>query len=493
MPDLPERRKLADVSASNAGALLTPTTWVHRRVESLSFTEQLMVRRRISVDFTIPDDYQPFIASEDGGPALYFLPVALLRKWPPLMRLDLRSEEDQPLPLLTTGKNREIDAAVLSGVAKRYLSGTDLLSEIGADLASIAKENPLAASEAATRLRDSLAGIGRSLADEAGLKFARERADPLVEFATGLVANSMLWARVEGGPGDRKIVKIAFEDPIRQEPNPRRRLFAAFSWQAIAAEYEIPHIGNSGIYHCQIDPPPQLQMVSAALVLDDPPISTDPAESLASAADDPGDEKPLALRKLAAQSLQAGALNRVREFTGAAYEDPASQREPEQGVAYSRVAKGRAHLYVSGARKSFGIASFRMAVASRTLATASLVMASVIAVLMTVFFILAPAITDHVGPALTMLVLVPGLLGFLVRPAEHPLVARHLVGVRVLTLVAAVMPILAAIVLIGVESPSASSVRPFWGAFTLGAWAVVVLLVPSWLLPVELVDEDEGR
>src|SRR4051794_436160 len=109
---------LAVASAQNYDAVANPLDWIHRRVESISFTERLTVQRRISVDFTIKEQFSPFIAGRDSEhPSLYFLPIALLRKWPPLMQLDLRTAEGDPIPLLTTGKNREIDAAVLRRIA----------------------------------------------------------------------------------------------------------------------------------------------------------------------------------------------------------------------------------------------------------------------------------------------------------------------------------------------------------------------------------------
>ena len=86
--DPPERRRLAELSPSFATAVLEPASWIHRRVESLSFTPQLMVRRLISVDFTVEADFPPYKEGKNGLHT-YFLPVGLLRKWPPLMKLDL--------------------------------------------------------------------------------------------------------------------------------------------------------------------------------------------------------------------------------------------------------------------------------------------------------------------------------------------------------------------------------------------------------------------
>ncbi len=482
-------KSLAEVSAENARALLSPTTWIHRRVESMTFTEQLMVRRRISVDFTIDPVFTAYLGDpEQGNTCTYFLPVALLRKWPPLMKLDLRTQNDEPIPLLTTSKNREVDAAVLKGVAKLYIKIEALLDTIDDDLTQIALASPIVATEAAARLRDALTAHGREIGGGDAVAFARDAADPLLNFATGLVANSMLWVRIDGLRGERRIVKIAFEDPVRQAQNPRRRFFASFSWQAIAAEYEIPHIGNSGIYHCQVDPPPQLQMVSAKLILDDPPVF---AQASPSDQEAPLEDDSPSLPRVVAQSLKYAAQLRYRELFGEPSLDDPAKREPDSGVGYSRVSRGRAHLYVSGARKGFGIASVRMAVASRALATASLISSTMIAILLTTLVALAEAATEHVGETVTVLLLVPGLLGFLARPQEHPIVARYLAGLRALTLASAATSLLAAITLLGTRSPDAGSVRPTWAVLALVAWLIVLLLLPSWLLPAAPFQNEE--
>lgn len=395
------------------------------------------------------------------------------------MKLDLRTQSGEPIPLLTTDKNRAVDAAVLSAVAELHISAEAVREAIDDDLRQIAMASPLAAADAARQLRDALTTHAKELGGDEAVRFAREQADPLLTFANGLVSNSLLWVRVYGAQAERKIVKIAFEDPVRQEQNTRRRLFSSFSWQAITAEYTVPHIGNSGIYHCQIDPPAELQMVGATLILDQAGATSAGQQS------QPRGRPRASLLRVAGQTLGRAVQLRYWELFGhhPGANEPA-EREPDTGVAYSRVTGGRAHLYVSGARQGFGVASIRMAVASRALATASLISATVIAILLTTLVVLAETATKHVGETVAVLLLVPGLLGFLARPQEHPIVARYLSGLRALTLASAAMSLIAAIALLGVADPDAGSVRPIWGILAFGAWLLALLVLFSWLLPV---------
>jgi hypothetical protein len=112
-----EPRKLADVAARSAKILLDTETWIHRRVYMIGYTDSGLMRTNVSVDLTIDPRLVPFLDGTGSEPSVFFAPIMMLRKWPPLMRFDVRSQEGCPLPLLTSGKNREVDAAVLEMLA----------------------------------------------------------------------------------------------------------------------------------------------------------------------------------------------------------------------------------------------------------------------------------------------------------------------------------------------------------------------------------------
>lgn len=467
---------LATVSASNARLVLEPATWIHRRVESISFTDRLTVKRRLSIDFTIPGESVPLSGSSGSAePAEFWLPVALLRKWPPLMKLDLTSGGGDPLPLLTTGKNREVDAAVLKALWKDRFEVDALPDEMTTALDTVARSSRSEATAAVLDARRAL--IARALTEGDGAEaFARERVDPFLAVAATLAENSVFWARVTGRPGERQLVKVAFEDPVRVPVSLRRRIFASLSWQAIVAEYEIPHIGNAGIYHCQIDPPPDLEVRTARLVLDHPPLVTVGDDGPGT---DPETPSLPPLYRLAGRALKQAVMRRFEELFDPG--PPDVRGEPTTGTPYERVTPGRAHLYVSGARKSFGIASVRMAVAPRTLTTKAIVACFALALLMTVAAAVPGSAVDDAGVAATTLLLVPGLLGFLAQPRENPLVSKYLVGVRAVTLVAAACPTIAAVSLLGADD--AGDVRCLWIALAIVDWLAVAALIPSRLLP----------
>src|SRR5687767_2881507 len=100
MATLPPSRRLIEIAREGAGCLLDAGTWLHRRVDKVSYVSPGMVCRDISVDFSIPRHY-PAFRETAADRSTYFIPVHLLRKWPPLVRIDIRDEAERPLPLLT--------------------------------------------------------------------------------------------------------------------------------------------------------------------------------------------------------------------------------------------------------------------------------------------------------------------------------------------------------------------------------------------------------
>jgi len=249
--------RLEELAAENAFALRDTAGWLHRRVEHLSWTDRRTLRWQFSVDFTIPRDLEPF-REEGGGASVFFVPVALLRKWPPLSALDLRDENGHPIPLLTSIKNRQVDAAVLVALAPPgYLR--DQLEE---DLRNVSLLPSKQAEDALASVSDALKAGRNHLTDEQYARWSQAG-----EVAATVTSSSILWVRVVGQVGERHIVKCSFEHFAETELKLRRRFFAAFSWGPARYQYELANLGERGSYHLEITPPPGLQIRGANLTL----------------------------------------------------------------------------------------------------------------------------------------------------------------------------------------------------------------------------------
>src|SRR4051794_19784258 len=97
--------RLRYIGEHSAECMRQGEDWVHRRVESITWVDERVWRRHVSIDFTIPEGLPA--SRRRGDRDLYYVPVASLQKWPPLLNLDLHSAEGQA-HLLTSNGNAVI-------------------------------------------------------------------------------------------------------------------------------------------------------------------------------------------------------------------------------------------------------------------------------------------------------------------------------------------------------------------------------------------------
>ncbi len=96
--------------ASAAGVLLSQSAaWRHRRVETIVVLTHENVRRHVSVDFTVPDEYRESLRLSEHE---HVVPLSSLAKRP-LVHFDLRNEEGHSIPLLTADQGRMIGRELL--------------------------------------------------------------------------------------------------------------------------------------------------------------------------------------------------------------------------------------------------------------------------------------------------------------------------------------------------------------------------------------------
>ena len=86
-----------------------------------------------------------------------------------------------------------------------------------------------------------------------------------------MVDTTMLWIRVEAEVGERRIVKLAYDEPIRGKLAPIRRFFTSIGWASVVVDFEVPHIGDAGSYHLEIQAPEQMELTDARIVLSEDP------------------------------------------------------------------------------------------------------------------------------------------------------------------------------------------------------------------------------
>lgn len=492
-PELPagtseEYTKLERIARESGFALRDTTLWLHRRVERITYTDRLIFQRRVSVDFTIPERLPPFATRPDSR-SVYFVPIALVRKWPPVMQWDLRDEHDTPLPLLTSGKNRRVDGEALVGLAPPG----KLRDCVEPLLRAVPREPWHIARNVLSQLGGVLNQWEPQMDDEDFADWFRAS-----EVAAMMVTSSVLWARVVAYPGQRQIVKFSYEEPVEPDLVLRRRLVSAFSWASIRTFFVLPNFGERASYHLEVSPPIGLEVNRVfPLALDRAPPRPGPAQ--------PMPKRLTALRVTRApyvvlRQLARGLRQKSSDTfrTARATDDPVPPRhlfEPAPGSIYQWNARERAYIYASVTMNQFATARVDFAVTNRVLVRSSLLASLLITALLWICAVLADIVASHANLAATVLLIVPGLLGYLVvRPGEHPLVSRHLIGVRLLALLAGGLPVAAAILLLvhrtdrvlssGRVVPVVPDVGLWWTWLAVAATVTTLLLGASWLLPV---------
>jgi hypothetical protein len=124
-------------------------TWIERRVERIRFVDHTMVHRHISIDFRVPAQ-----GLARGG--VTYLPISVLRSWPPVLNFSLRDAAGQPLSLLSKQATNVLDERVLIDVAERAMGAR--AEEIRPYLRRIINDEGRGSRRAFTILRDAVEG-----------------------------------------------------------------------------------------------------------------------------------------------------------------------------------------------------------------------------------------------------------------------------------------------------------------------------------------------
>ncbi len=481
-----ERFTQLEATAEACGPFLhSRRDWIHRRVQRISFPPTGIARTDVSIDFSLPDGF-PVFDDLRNGYGIYFVPLLVLRKWPPLLRLDLRDQHDEPIPLLTTRKNQAVDAKFLvasapDGVLRE--AAEPLLAEI-----------PFANAQRAAELRDAITLVVAAhydgLSDE-----ERERWVETLRLGASLGSNMLFWARVKARPGDRMVVKVSYELPpetsVGSDTGRQAKLFwraaASMSWAPVRLFYVWHDMSGCTSYHVQVELPEGLEVHRATLQM----MSSEEVLRLARARQG----RPHAPNNLW-WALRNTARVRWWNFRHGPKDQEADDGWPDVGDPYCLVLDQGAYMYVSAVHhKNAGVAKIDLATSRNGLRRAALAFSAATTIFLASMTVVLTGVAQHLDGAVPALLITPALLAVIVvNPGEHRLVRQRLLGVRVVLAIVALLPVAATISLLSFHrSPDIDALRWCWIAITAVSAILTIVLGLSWLLPPVKEPADELR
>jgi hypothetical protein len=234
-----EIEERASEIASAASLLLRQAgAWRHRRVETITVLTHEQVRRQVSIDFTVPEEYRASLRLSDAHE--YAVPLAVLAKRP-LIHFDLRNEEGHSIPLLTAEQSRVIGRELLYGALDADLDVQDADAE--------------AVVLAAGSLIDAVLDESVQVVGERIDALERDHdLEPLSDFRTSadtLGRGFILWAVVRGLER-RRVFKYAHDEGFAQRP-------------PLAHFYDARGCTEATTFHVEVAVPPGLRARTTTL------------------------------------------------------------------------------------------------------------------------------------------------------------------------------------------------------------------------------------
>jgi hypothetical protein len=457
-----EQAALEAMGRTAVNAFRDQGSWVHRRVETLTFPTpaDLVSWRKVSVDFTVPAllptdlgraRLPPDFTPPPGGPTRYYVPISQLKRWPPILRLDLKSARGESLPLLTAQQNGYADYGLLAGTAEQVAGcSEEHCPDVYAALHDIAGHS------GRPRAKKALHGLIRPDAPDEYLDEVRRRLRSdrfFLDLASLLLENTILWFPATGAPGRREIVKFAYAEPVQREPIGLR---ASLGVQVLNFQFEAPHVGSVTSYHFNVRAPEPLQTTDAQVLVLQQPIAFPP---------DPPPGGPEVVASCAASE-------NLKEEGGLALEAYVAGRE--------------AHAYVSGHRGNCaGEVWVSLLVEKSGMIRGAAITACAIFGLLLTYRLNLSVLLTHPEASVAVLLIAPTVLAYLlVQPSQHVLALQFLKTLRALVLMVGALPMIgAASIVVSSEFPC-YGMRLAWTILSAAGGILALLLIGSALLPV---------
>jgi hypothetical protein len=251
-----------------ADLLEHPVPWIHRRKETVSIIDESALKRQLSVDFTLCDcpghEMWAQLTSEIFGAELAAAPLFFLEKRPAwLMGFDLKDESGRSLPLMTSGDNADLSAAMLEHTGRQCLEkmGLTLSPTVGGMLKSLARGSRAEAEHWLRRLEFPLSSDEE--ADRRAMS-ALWNDDDMRWWLMTMAEASIVLVVYESSSSHRRVLKLAYDEPLGTQAKFRAR----FGWAPFKTWIVSPFIEGER-YHLEVRAPRGMRLTRAALADDE--------------------------------------------------------------------------------------------------------------------------------------------------------------------------------------------------------------------------------
>lgn len=224
--------------------------WIHRRVETIDLLAQELVRRQVTVDFTLPETLLDDLRIAAAGP--WCVPLAILEKRP-LRNFDLR-EHDESRSVLGASSGGPIAAGIVTAAARLASAPTPADPDVMALLERVARSDPPAALDAMQLLRHR-AGEAEQV--------ATVLEDATSSYFLTTFAESYLLIALLTRPGGRRILKYAYDEHVQfvhGRQRRARRLARRLGWSPLVIDVAVPSAAHGASYHAEVVVPEELRL-----------------------------------------------------------------------------------------------------------------------------------------------------------------------------------------------------------------------------------------
>lgn len=250
----PDDALAADVpaaAAKTARLLADEERWVHRRVETVEPLDARQLRRRTSVDFTLPR------FSGLGGGEVEYVPLSLARRQV-LTAFDLRDETGAAVPLLTRRQGAAIAGDLLvqqAEIALEELGGGTLLPLVEQALRELAGED----------VRPASTPAGSPEAEQWEALLGDAWVGPLI---SDLESQFVLFVPLVRAAGTRRVLKFEYRQRIERHRAAGARveaLLVSLGLRPYRWATEVTALSDADSYHAEVLAPPELSIRRAIL------------------------------------------------------------------------------------------------------------------------------------------------------------------------------------------------------------------------------------